>query len=424
MRDVNLNIHDMDVYFHGYFRDDLRRYFHIEISDNGAQIINNICLRGKGYIRSHNILQRSQILAAAAFALNQEYAEAVAKETRLPNGNLGEEYMFIGLCSALYLTQDRLYQTRILYNGVSVSIDKDCECYIEEFGKLDLPWISRTHQTIYGLNHFLELSGVLEEINFKKGIETTRNAVILATQFLADKILPQHLIVPADDIIDLVNRELVGYYRMHIKKTTNLTVKSSSAINVDVATYYRERYNDDLNKYFKCHGRKIYSIDFKSLGRWEDGNPSGDTRSNMYFSSIFLYIYTAQQAMYKVISDDAKMEFCQISGLPWILTGPGGGDRLHPLKAIEYGGILPSKSEVPLYVEVLKDVANFMNQEFEGIISAAPSTSIIPSKREELLNYLDCEMKGFIELLLDWEHSSDVEMFKYLTGRGINLMVD
>lgn len=424
MRDVNLNIHDMEVYFHGYFRDDLCRYFHIETSANGKQMITNICKRGKNYIRSHNILQRSPAPAAAALFFNPEYAATFAKETRLPNGTLEEEYMFIGLYSALYLTQDCLYRTRILCNGVSADIDKDCERYIEEFGKLDLPWISRTHQTIYGLDHFLELSGVLEEINFKKGIETTRNAVILAAQFLADKILPQHLIVPADDIIDLVHRELVGYYRMHIKKTTNLTVKSSSAINVDVATYYRERYNDDLNKYFKCHGRNIGFIDFKSLGRWEDGNPAGDTRSNMYFSSIFLYLYTVQQALYKLISDDAKMEFCQISGLPWILTGPGGGDRLHPLKAIEYGGILPSKSEVPLYVEVLKDVANFMNQEFEGIISAAPPTSIIPSKREELLNYLDSEMKRFIELLLDWEHSSDVEMYKYLTGRGINLMVD
>ena len=163
----------------------------------------------------------------------------------------------------------------------------------------------------------------------------------------------------------------------------------------------------------------ILYINKASVGRLEDGNPAGNTRGNMFFSSVFLNMYLAQQTVIKVVSDEAREVFTKASGRPWILTGPGGGDRLFALKALEYAGLLPAKFETAEYLKVLAEVNEALNADMDKMLGDCG----LSAYKDAILAYLDEHMKQVVELLKDWETAPEDQMYEFIPARGIDMMI-
>ena len=210
---------------------------------------------------------------------------------------------------------------------------------------------------------------------------------------------------------------------MGTKEYSQLTVAGCDGNGIDFQYYFREHYDSDLRRYFHLrpegHIDVILHINKTSVGRFEDGNPAGNTRGNMLFSSIFLNMYLAQQAVIKVVSDEAREAFTRGSGRPWILTGPGGGDRLFALKALEYAGLLPAKFETAEYLKVLAEVNEALNADMDKMLDDCG----LSAYKDAILAYLDEHMKQVVELLKDWETAPEDQMYEFIPARGIEMMI-
>ena len=400
MRDVKYSKQELKNYFNGLFRDDLHRYFCIENDENGGEIISNLSKRGDGYICHLNILKRNPLISSLLYLHFQEPDDNV-----LPDGTLEEEYMFVGLCSALYLIQFKADESSLK----------------QKINQIKLPWINLNY--IYGLEHFLDLSGFLQDINFKKGIEVARDSIYMAIEFLLEDIFP-NCNISKNEFFNFVDKELICHYYKYYK--TQLTVADKEEIAIDFDTYFTNFYIGDLNKYFKVersfigkHVECILSVDYKSVGRWNDGNATGSTRGNMLFSATFIYMYVAQQELCKVVGDEIREEFNIISKWPWILMGPGGGDRLHPFKTLEYSGLLPTKDETSQYVEVVDEVFNAMNKQMMSFIDNSDITPLIEHKQKDLHHALDSATADLKGLLQEWELAPEKQAWEYLHRKGI-----
>ena len=210
---------------------------------------------------------------------------------------------------------------------------------------------------------------------------------------------------------------------MRTEEFSQLTVAGCAGSGLDFQKYLSEHFDSDLRRYFdlRPEGRidVILHINKTSVGRLEDGNPAGNTRGNMLFSSIFLNMYLAQQAVIKVVSDEARETFTRVSGRPWILTGPGGGDRLFALKALEYAGLLPAKFETAEYLKVLAEVNQVMNTDMSEMLGACG----LSAYKDAIVAYLDEHMTQMMELLKDWETAPEDQMYKFIPARGIEMMI-
>ena len=210
---------------------------------------------------------------------------------------------------------------------------------------------------------------------------------------------------------------------MRTEEFSQLTVAGCAGSGLDFQKYLSEHFDSDLRRYFdlRPEGRidVILHINKTSVGRLEDGNPAGNTRGNMLFSSIFLNMYLAQQAVIKVVSDEAREAFTRVSGRPWILTGPGGGDRLFALKALEYAGLLPAKFETAEYLKVLAEVNQVMNADMFEMLDACG----LSAYKDAIVAYLDEQMTQVMKLLKDWETAPEDQMYKFIPARGIEMMI-
>jgi hypothetical protein len=283
----------------------------------------------------------------------------------------------------------------------------------------NLPVFEDAEKYIYSLSQFLELSDFLPSLRFKKGIITTKVAIYQSLDFLYNLFgLLYRIDSTLKDFKKSVDAALVPIYR-EFCSSPKLTVDDSINGEGDFLAYYKGNFKSDLINYFDLpvHGyiETISHINYLSVGRWEDGNPSGNTLENMMFSSIFLNLYLAQQAVIKVVSDDALKEFNEISCRPWILTGPGGGDRLFALKALEYAGLLPSKSEVSEYLATLVVANDALNKE----MSMALERCSFRQHKEAVLVCLEDDMKDVIELLKDWMTALETTMWEFMSKRNI-----
>lgn len=404
MRDVKFSKKELKNYFNGLFREDLHRYFCIETDEYGDEIISNLSKRGEGYILNVNILKRhtSPLLAALAMGFIPEQ-----NENALPDGTLEEEYMFVGLCAALFLIQFEALKNHSK----------------QKFNLLKLPCINQT--PIFGLDHFLQLTDFLPAIDFKKGLETTRDSIYMAIDFLSKDIFPD-IRISKIYFTNLVDKELVRHYYKHYK--TQLTVVNKESIAMDFDTYFTNFYFVDLKKYFKVeksftnkHLECIKYVNSISVGRWNEGNATGNTRGNMLFSATFIYMYVVQQELCKVAGEEVRTKFNVISMWPWILTGPGGGDRLHPFKTLEYAGLLPTKDETLQYIEVFDKVFNAMNKHIKSFIESSDLTPFLGHRQEDFYLALDRATKHLRDLLQEWRTAPEKEAWKYLNRKGIPL---
>ena len=210
---------------------------------------------------------------------------------------------------------------------------------------------------------------------------------------------------------------------MRTEEFSKLTVAGCAGSGLDFQKYLSEHFDSDLRRYFdlRPEGRidVILHINKTSVGRLEDGNPAGNTRGNMLFSSIFLNMYLAQQAVIKVVSDEAREVFTRVSGRPWILTGPGGGDRLFALKALEYAGLLPAKFETAEYLKVLAEVNEALNEDMDKMLGECG----LSAYKDAIVAYLDEHMMQVMELLKDWETAPEDQMYEFIPARGIEMMI-
>ena len=210
---------------------------------------------------------------------------------------------------------------------------------------------------------------------------------------------------------------------MRTEEFSKLTVAGCAGSGLDFQKYLSEHFDSDLRRYFDLRPEGgidvILHINKISVGRLEDGNPTGNTIGNMFFSSIFLNMYLAQQAVIKVVSDEAREAFTRVSGRPWILTGPGGGDRLFALKALEYAGLLPAKFETAEYLKVLAEVNQIMNADMSEMLDACG----LSAYKDAVVAYLDEHMTQVMELLKDWETAPEDQMYKFIPARGIEMMI-
>ena len=409
MRDVKFGQEELNVYFNKWFLEDLSRYFHVQKNAHGEELIHNIQVRGEGYIPHTNILKRH---SGFFFFLipNPDTPVKTADQEVTPDGTLEEEFMFMGLCSALYMI------------GEYMSYHNKKEMWQRMMSTKKLPLFD-AEKNIYSLSDFLMKSEFLQAIRFKKGIITTKEAINQSLDFLFNLFdLSCIAGLRLKYFKKSVDSALVPEYRK-LCDSPKLTVDDSIDSGVDFQTYYQGRFKSDLIKYFDLPVsgcvETISNIDYLSVGRWEDGNPAGNTRGNMFFSSVFLNMYLAQQAVIKVVSDEAREAFTRVSGRPWILTGPGGGDRLFALKALEYAGLLPAKFETAEYLKALAEVNEVMNADMDKMLEDCG----LSAYKDAILAYLDEHMKQVVELLKDWETAPEDQMYEFIPARGIDMMI-
>lgn len=204
-----------------------------------------------------------------------------------------------------------------------------------------------------------------------------------------------------------------------------------------VHKYYIGHFAEDFKRYFSCATQedgylKTLFIDGASNARADDGAPGRSGTENMIFSAMLLYMYIAQQSILRKVSEDIEPLFHQCSGWPQIWTGPGGGQFLNSLKALEYAGLMPLKHETPLYLEAVKAVFALLRQEFnatlngnnpamKGKSAAAVFLGAIRKGRvkQNVINYMDAEEARIQDLLRKWVSSSATCCVALLDEEGI-----
>ena len=181
--------------------------------------------------------------------------------------------------------------------------------------------------------------------------------------------------------------------------------------------YYKERFEEQLRLYFKIGKWKgneiIFSFDKISNLRWDDGCPGANAAENMMFSITLLSWYIDQQSVLAYSPESVVNEFIKVANRPRLYTGPGGGDCLHPLAAIEYAGLLPNKEETALYLKMFNLIRQRLQEETNHILNKKTLTPSITKSRRLIKKRIDEELHSVISVLNTWK-TSQYESIKWL----------
>ena len=348
----------LESYYVSNFHGDLRDYFDVSIED-GVEVINinkesgSGCLLRRGYI--------TPVCATAQGAFQEQHENDVKPAT------LEEQFYFVTLVSFVYSTESLLER---------LTSDSDEKKLVVCMNELDFPWIKNIKNT-YELNGFLKVSKIGEYIVRKEEVKALIDAMRIVEPFMLGK-LEQHLRSWNDGyfgkkydlhrFLDAISKQIKsGLYELFRKYYEYQGLMGILFSKKLFASYFEESFFQQMKEYFQVTTQPgqcpiVLEVYSRPDSHWEDGNPGNTVHENFMFSGMLLYLIITEQGIIK-INKEASEDFHLASGWSLISSGPGAGPYLHPLRFIEYAGLLPRKSETSLYLEMLDNLFPFMQQE-------------------------------------------------------------
>ena len=128
-------------------------------------VIRDVRVRGDGYIPHSNILKRKSSLFFFLIA-NTDTPEETSNQKVISDGTLEEEFMFVGLCSALYLIGNHMSY----HNGKGM--------WQRMMSTKNLPVFEDEEKYIYSLSNFLELSFFCRQSDSRRVLSQPRRQFI------------------------------------------------------------------------------------------------------------------------------------------------------------------------------------------------------------------------------------------------------
>lgn len=347
-----------------------------------------------------------------------------------------EQILFVALIGFIFAAEESLLAC------CSNSNKDELKSLMNDFG---LPWIPAVDncRSIY--------SFIFEpNIVTKNEAVALRDAMLLVEPFMIDRFLSflgtwnggtfnkrNQVNSIGEGISKYLNHALVTIYRKYNdnKGLIGLDISRSKIWN-----YYENDFLNHFKRYFPKATQKdgycqTLAIDWISNQRYEEGNPGNNPSENLIFSGMLLYIYMAQQSILVNADSDVATAFYQCSGWPMISTGPGGGQCLHPLKMLEYAGLLPLKSETRHFVDTIDSIFSILRQELNAFLNGRSSMKGNPSSefflkeirqgrvKSNIKKYLDKEEKSIRDLIVKWGDSAKGACYSFLEENGLTTMI-
>ncbi|MBR5604455.1 MAG: hypothetical protein IKW51_09725 [Bacteroidales bacterium] len=350
-----------------------------------------------------------------------------------------DEVLYLSFMAFIFATESSLYR---IMGGDKAK----CESFMNEFGFLWLPAVLRKSINSYIFND--------DNIHFQEDVEIISNALDIVKPFmkikLEDFVTNRYSEKDADFNIGLLNEYIAKELEEALFSLRRSFFKYKGLVGIDVSRskirkYLDERFSEQFKGYFPTSTdmggylqTQYVSSSYPSLPRLEDGNPGSNPSENLMFSAILLYKYIAQQALLTATKNnyDAVTLFHKYTGWPSIYTGPGAGPYLHPLKMLEDAGLLPLKSEVVLFSEVLKDVISVLRQEFDAALNGREQSmkdnpmydQFISTIRQGRIKhnikvYMDEEVQNIQDLIVKWGESSTTPCYLFLEEYNLGTMI-
>ena len=300
----------------------------------------------------------------------------------------------------------------------------------------------------YGLESMLKHYEITNKLWCIEEMNALRDAMKVVEPFMDDK-LTRHLKnwnngffaeLISEEMFDTIHRIITeGLQMLYSQHYTYQGLTGAVVTYRDIAAYYRNCYYDQFKKYFSCatdedtYLQVLYVYD-RGNERWADEMPGQTAKENLLFSSIMLYQVIAEQSILDV-APQSIIDFHLAFGWPMIMSGPGAGPYLHPLRMLEYAGLSPMKYEAPILLEVVKKVFYYLRMDMNAILNAKQSA--IKDKeaasrffeqcdgqvRPKIRKYLDREEESIKNLLVKWTASPEDRWYKMLKSEGIPLMM-
>ena len=368
---------------------------------------------------------------AAAYALGNGLNISHRKITRTIS--LVDEVIYLSFMAFMYALEDSL--ERILGSSARTKMNN-----------LDFSWLPTCGRS---LTSFI----------FDANIHNQEEAGIICE---ALNVVKPYMMQKLTNMVGLLQTDKEPSFINELKKHTNRELeyamfqvrrnyfKYKGLIGIDVSRskikkYLDERFNDHFKGYFPVatdEGGYLQTLqvssNFYSLPRLEDGNPGTNPSENLMFVAILLYMYVAQQAILTVTKhnyDTVKL-FHKYTGWAYISTGPGSGPYLHPLKMLEYAGLLPMKCETLLFSDVVMDVFGVLQEELNSALNGrqkdkknnAVYDQFISTIRQGRIKhnikvYMDNEVRNIQDLIDKWGKSSTTSCWNFLEENGLGTMI-
>jgi hypothetical protein len=287
------------------------------------------------------------------------------------------------------------------------------------------------------LESFLERSGIKREINQIKEIEDILDVAPMVLQFVIERLEPFFNSYQSDgfkkEFFD--KNFIVGYIRHSLFETLRILYrqyKPSTGLTGIVfnskifSFYYRQKFLGQLKRYFKSAKDDEGFVEILYIydgvnDRWEDGRPGDDATENIMFSIIFMYMIMAEQTFLEKVKF-REVRFHQCSKWPFISSGPGAGPYLHPLRTLELAGLIPTKSETSLYLEMALKIFPVLREEFFSILNNKMNDVIDGHFRVRIKKLLFNEENNIKRILEEWAISSERTISEVIQKLGFRIV--
>lgn len=402
MRKLIITNDMLEDYYDNRFHHDLTNYFEPSMNEAGIRVVNN-----------------------ANWPLDILHLPAE------------KQVLFIALTSFMLSAEEYLMRR---VSSLSTNTLHQC---LNDFGFPIAPYAANH----YGLDAMLGHYKITRELRLPQEVKYVDDAMKLVEPFMLDKLVAHfstwnngsfaHLTIDRGDISCRITEGLQTIFR-GLYEHQGLTGISLSYNDID--EYYKHHFYEQFCRYFSCATKKgtyyeVLKVYEQANLRWADELPGRNAKENLLFASILLYLVIAEQSVL-AHAPEACRDFHQGYGYPMISSGPGGGPYLHPLKMLEYAGLSPQKYETPLFLEFVKKVFCYFNQEMILIIKGRKTVMGDPEAAERFLEktrgnirsrikkYQAREEESVQDLLVKWISSPADCWYKMLHSEGIPVMME
>ena len=433
MREMKLSERGLYRYYRTDFKPAFNRCFEVKENADGV-CVSDVLLR-----RDPTWMGGRGIAAAPAAAL---FAETGYRDNRTrpyvhrPFGRYLDErdFYFMALSCGIYAAQTIIH-----------SLDDEEQKHIDRvFSDISFPVFEGVNKRFYELPEFLKYSGFERFIDFKAGVETLREALLMAMPLIAEKLV-RHFSGYGDQLY--FEEQLREIFRTGLLLLT-ITRFPQGLSDTDFTSeaywhYLKYRFTPQFAKYFDLSLGDYPIVLFmpdRHNGRWGDEKPGDNAQENFLFSAIVLYMMIAQQAVLKYVPQ-VQADFHRCTDWPQLCSGPGAGPFLHPLGMLEEARLLPRKSETLLLVEAIDVVFKIMHQRFCTVVNGKGKASIFDKDahrrflqafkgygntrlRGEVKKYAEEQMARIRELLVAWATSPDKNMWTLLSNHNTPIQME
>lgn len=417
MRNIVITNQLLADYYDSQFANDFNRYFKIEDVD-GLKVIKSVRLRGDGFLTAASPIKRNMPTPAAMTVTNPDLLDK--KTNTLPNETGEEEIMFIAL--VLFLHSVQQYMKRHIKQEEHIL----AKC-MNDFG---FPWISDDYY------EFWDDTDLKKYIYSMEMVDSLRDAFLVDVQiFMMEKFI-NHIKTWRDGMLNKNN--LIDFSGAYIQSTISeelrkifrafYTFNGLSGIvfcRKQFEEYINNKFFNQLYSYFhetiqKKDFNTIMSLDAISNRRWEDGNPGDNPLENFLFTSILLYMIMAEQRFLK-LAKDFENDFHKESGWPVIYCGAGGGPYVHPIRMLEIAGLLPRKSEIPLFLEMTDKLFPVLREDY--FYKTLNTMQMDGHAKKAIKKDIVSEEKNIKKLLKLWQTTTEDFFNRLLIQQDIPVMM-